>query len=215
MSSPRVPPKRSRFDSTLTSLHQRIASLPVLPLSLAHVIAPSPLFFPLFSPDHRVVDENNLTVFKMEEPEVDDELEAVAKHFGKELDDITLEALVKLEETSREKDGGSDDLWDPDQPKREAPSLASILGKMPSAATLGLKQSIGDCMGSMKENGERSEILCLPSFHFLLWRSLFLKKAKFKLVAVNCILIFLPILFQKSNFISFFGSRWFPTPFAV
>lgn len=102
--------------------------------------------------DHHVADENNLSMFKMEEPEVEDELEAVAKHFGKELDDITLDALIKLEERSPEKDGGSDDLSDPDEPKREAPSLASILGKMPSAATLGLKQSIGDCMGSMKEN---------------------------------------------------------------
>lgn len=116
------------------------------------------------SPDHRVADEKNLAVFKMEEPEVDDELEAVAKHFGKELDEITLEALIKLEERSEEKDGGSDHLSDLDEPTRDAPSLASILGKMPSAATLGLKQSIGDCMGSVKDNGEEPSSILLLTF---------------------------------------------------
>lgn len=98
------------------------------------------------SPDHHVVNEDNVAMLKMEEPEVDDELEAVAKHFGKELDDITLEALVELEERDRleGKDAGSD------QPKREAPSLATILG---------LKQSLDDCVGRVKEDGERRTML--------------------------------------------------------
>lgn len=154
MSSPKNTTEKKPFGFMFTSLHQQIASLSLFFSHPTFLLARS-LFSP-FSPDHHVADENNLSMFKMEEPEVEDELEAVAKHFGKELDDITLDALIKLEERSPEKDGGSDDLSDPDEPKREAPSLASILGKMPSAATLGLKQSIGDCMGSMKENGKLS-----------------------------------------------------------
>lgn len=86
----------------------------------------------------------------MEEPEEEDELQAVAKHFGKDLNELTLEALIKLEQRTPEEEG---------DPKRKAPSLASILGKMPSAATLGLNESIRDCIGEEKENGE-----CSPGF---------------------------------------------------
>uniref|UniRef100_A0A1A8HTE0 BRF1 homolog, subunit of RNA polymerase III transcription initiation factor IIIBa n=2 Tax=Nothobranchius kuhntae TaxID=321403 RepID=A0A1A8HTE0_NOTKU len=69
----------------------------------------------------------------------DAELQAVAKHFGKELDEISLEALIKLEKKTPE------DL-DEDFPRKKGPSLASILGKMPSSATLGLSASLSSCV---------------------------------------------------------------------
>ncbi|XP_070776518.1 transcription factor IIIB 90 kDa subunit-like [Enoplosus armatus] len=89
-----------------------------------------------------------------EEPEVEDELQAVAKHFGKELDELTLEALIKLEQKRPEEDQDldQDQEQEEDVPKRKAPSLASILGTMPSSATLGLNESISDCVGEEKEN---------------------------------------------------------------
>nr|XP_015824509.2 transcription factor IIIB 90 kDa subunit isoform X2 [Nothobranchius furzeri] len=69
----------------------------------------------------------------------DAELQAVARHFGKELDEISLEALIKLEKKTPE------DLEE-DFPRNKGPSLASILGKMPSSATLGLSASLGSCV---------------------------------------------------------------------
>lgn len=111
----------------------------------------------------------------MEEPEEEDELEAVAKHFGKDLNEITLEALIKLEQSRPEQEGENQELEDEDGiPKRRAPSLASILGPMPSAATLGLSESISDCMGDGKENGECRRVFYLVYLiqimpHFQVW----------------------------------------------
>ncbi|XP_073340027.1 BRF1 general transcription factor IIIB subunit a [Pagrus major] len=85
-----------------------------------------------------------------EEQEEEDELQAVAKHFGKELGELTLEALIKLEQRSPEEE--EENQEEGDVPKRKAPTLASILGTMPTAATLGLKESISDCIGEGKEN---------------------------------------------------------------
>ncbi|XP_061599964.1 transcription factor IIIB 90 kDa subunit-like [Cololabis saira] len=82
-----------------------------------------------------------------EDPDLDEELQAVAKHFGKELGEITLEALIKLEQKrpgEDEEEGGV--------PTRKGPSLSSILGTMPSSATLGLPESISTCVGEEKEN---------------------------------------------------------------
>ncbi|XP_029316218.1 BRF1 general transcription factor IIIB subunit a, partial [Cottoperca gobio] len=79
----------------------------------------------------------------------EDVLQAVAKHFGKELGELTLEALLKLEQ---QKPGQEEDDQDEDVPKRKAPSLASILGTMPTAATLGLSESISNYFGDGKEN---------------------------------------------------------------
>ncbi|XP_044022713.1 BRF1 RNA polymerase III transcription initiation factor subunit a isoform X2 [Siniperca chuatsi] len=96
-------------------------------------------------------DDGFSTLCKMEdvdEPEEEEELQAVAKHFGKELGELTLEALMKLEQKRPEEDQEQEE----DVPKRKAPSLASILGTMPSAATLGLTESIGGCIGDGKEN---------------------------------------------------------------
>ncbi|XP_037602957.1 transcription factor IIIB 90 kDa subunit-like [Sebastes umbrosus] len=86
-----------------------------------------------------------------EEPGEEEELQAVAKHFGKDLDELTLEALIKLEQRRPEGEEENQDQEE-DVPKRKAPSLESILGPMPTAATLGLPESIGDCIGDGKEN---------------------------------------------------------------
>ncbi|XP_076604371.1 BRF1 general transcription factor IIIB subunit a [Chaetodon auriga] len=87
-----------------------------------------------------------------EDPEEEDELQAVAKHFGKDLGELTLEALIRLEQKGPEEEEEEDQELEQDVPKRKAPSLAYILGTMPSAATLGINQSISDCIGEEKEN---------------------------------------------------------------
>ncbi|XP_041809819.1 BRF1 RNA polymerase III transcription initiation factor subunit a [Chelmon rostratus] len=86
-----------------------------------------------------------------EEPDEEDELQAVAKHFGKDLGELTLEALIRLEQKGPGEQEENQELEE-DVPKRKAPSLESILGTMPTAATLGLNQSISDCIGEEKEN---------------------------------------------------------------
>ncbi|XP_047467706.1 transcription factor IIIB 90 kDa subunit-like [Mugil cephalus] len=93
----------------------------------------------------------------VEEPEDDDdELQAVAKHFGKDLDELTLEALIKLEKTRAEEEEEEEEEGEEGEdhvPKRRGPSLASILGTMPSSSTLGLPESINNCVGeNEKEN---------------------------------------------------------------
>ncbi|XP_022606060.1 transcription factor IIIB 90 kDa subunit-like [Seriola dumerili] len=100
-----------------------------------------------------------------EEQEEEAELQAVAKHFGKDLGELTLEALIKLEEKRPEEEEENQQQQQQQEeeeeedeeggfPKRKGPSLASILGTMPSAATLGLSESITKCIGDEKENGE-------------------------------------------------------------
>ncbi|XP_078132895.1 BRF1 general transcription factor IIIB subunit a [Sander vitreus] len=89
------------------------------------------------------------TSSKTEEPEEEDVLQAVAKHFGKDLGELTLEALLKLEQNRPEEE---EENQEEDVPKRKAPSLVSILGPMPTAATLGLPESIDHCIGDGKEN---------------------------------------------------------------
>ena len=91
------------------------------------------------------------------EQEEEDELRAVAKHFGKDLSELTLEALIKLQQKNPEEDGEEGEEENREErhvPQRKGPSLASILGTMPSAAALGLSESISDCIGDEKENGE-------------------------------------------------------------
>lgn len=126
--------------------------------------------------DGEDVNDDTLTTYKTEESEEDHELEAVAKHFGKELSEITLEALIKLEQKNPKEEGENENLAEDDVPKRDAPSLASILGRMPSAATLGLNESIGDCISNEKENGECSQMfnficfICLHQINCLISR---------------------------------------------
>lgn len=89
-----------------------------------------------------------------EDPEEEEELQAVAKHFGKDLGELTLEALIKLEQKRPEDEDENQEEDEEGVPKRKCPSLASILGRMPTAATLGLSESITKCVGDEKENGE-------------------------------------------------------------
>ncbi|KAM4723704.1 BRF1 general transcription factor IIIB subunit a [Anableps anableps] len=92
-------------------------------------------------------DINSPSSKEVEELNEGDELQAVAKHFGKQLEEITLEALIKLE-------GGSPDEETQEEnfPKRKGPSLASILGRMSSSASLGLSETISHCVGDDMEN---------------------------------------------------------------
>uniref|UniRef100_A0A3Q4IFX7 Transcription factor IIIB 90 kDa subunit n=1 Tax=Neolamprologus brichardi TaxID=32507 RepID=A0A3Q4IFX7_NEOBR len=85
--------------------------------------------------------------------EDEDELRAVAKHFGKDLNELTVEALIKLEQKRPEdEEGNQEQEEDGDFPQRKAPSLAFLLGSMPSSATLGLSESISSCVTDEKEN---------------------------------------------------------------
>uniref|UniRef100_A0A3P9J7D0 Transcription factor IIIB 90 kDa subunit n=1 Tax=Oryzias latipes TaxID=8090 RepID=A0A3P9J7D0_ORYLA len=78
----------------------------------------------------------------------DEELRAVARHFDKDLDTLTVEALIKLEQKTPEEENECGMKI----PERVGPSLASILGTMPSAATLGLPETINKCTGEEREN---------------------------------------------------------------
>ena len=80
------------------------------------------------------------------EPEVDEELLAVAKYFGKELMELSMENLKKLEERPAKGEEEEDDQ------ESCRPSLESILGPMPTAASLGLTENM-DCAG--EETGKR------------------------------------------------------------
>ncbi|XP_017263066.1 BRF1 RNA polymerase III transcription initiation factor subunit a isoform X2 [Kryptolebias marmoratus] len=95
--------------------------------------------------------------WKREDPEVaadedsededeEDELRAVAKHFGRELSDLSLEALIKLERARPEEEE------EEEGPQQKGPSLAFILGTMPSSESLGVSASISSCVGNDKEN---------------------------------------------------------------
>ncbi|XP_036006428.1 BRF1 RNA polymerase III transcription initiation factor subunit a [Fundulus heteroclitus] len=93
-------------------------------------------------------EDLNSTSSKLEESDESDELQAVAKHFGRDLNELTLEALIKLEKEGSEEDEDQQE----NIPKRKGPSLASILGRMSSTATLGLSESIDQCVGDNTEN---------------------------------------------------------------
>ncbi|XP_034433351.1 BRF1 RNA polymerase III transcription initiation factor subunit a isoform X2 [Hippoglossus hippoglossus] len=84
--------------------------------------------------------------------EAEEELQAVAKHFGKELGELTLEALLKLEKKRPEEEEEEEEEEEGGVPRRKGPSLESILGTMPTASTLGLSESISNCIGHQKEN---------------------------------------------------------------
>ncbi|XP_051942125.1 BRF1 RNA polymerase III transcription initiation factor subunit a [Hippocampus zosterae] len=82
----------------------------------------------------------------------DDVLKAVAKHFGKDLAELTLEKLIELEQIGDAADDLERELRGP---ARKGPALASILGaSLPTAATLGLRDSEGSC--AKGEQGDES-----------------------------------------------------------
>lgn len=92
---------------------------------------------PLLGPQEEEDDEISLPDGEERE---DEELKAVAQHLNKELCDQVI---------SGEEDGDGQE----ERPPRRGPSLASLLGPMPTAASLGLPESISKCIGEEKENG--------------------------------------------------------------
>ncbi|CAL8298181.1 unnamed protein product [Arctogadus glacialis] len=93
--------------------------------------------------------------------EVDEELMAVAKHFGKELSELS---LADLEKGGGGGGGGEDDEEEQEVAGggRRGPSLESILGPMPTAASLGLQDSIRTAVDEEKENGPQEEVSSGP-----------------------------------------------------
>uniref|UniRef100_A0A6Q2XZN3 Transcription factor IIIB 90 kDa subunit n=1 Tax=Esox lucius TaxID=8010 RepID=A0A6Q2XZN3_ESOLU len=75
----------------------------------------------------------------------EEELKDVAEHLNRDLCD----QLISGEEEERE---GKEE-----RPPRRGPSLASLLGPMPTAASLGLPESISKCIGEEKENDGDTE----------------------------------------------------------
>lgn len=73
----------------------------------------------------------------------------MAKHFGRELEELTLEALIKLEGGELEEENQEENV-----PKRKGPSLASILGRMSSSSSLGLSETFSHSVGDDVENGK-------------------------------------------------------------
>uniref|UniRef100_A0A8C8IBE8 Transcription factor IIIB 90 kDa subunit n=1 Tax=Oncorhynchus tshawytscha TaxID=74940 RepID=A0A8C8IBE8_ONCTS len=88
-------------------------------------------------------EDDEISLPDREERE-DEELKAVAQHLNKELCDQVI---------SGEEDGEGQE----ERPPRRGPSLASLLGPMPTAASLGLPESISKCIGEEKENDEDAE----------------------------------------------------------
>ncbi|KAL0969023.1 hypothetical protein UPYG_G00221680 [Umbra pygmaea] len=76
-----------------------------------------------------------------EEEEEEEELKAVAQHINKDL-------VISGEEGDR---------GEQEKTPRQGPSLASLLGPMPTAASLGLPESISKCIGETNEDDEDTE----------------------------------------------------------
>ncbi|XP_041703739.2 transcription factor IIIB 90 kDa subunit isoform X2 [Coregonus clupeaformis] len=77
----------------------------------------------------------------------DEELKAVAQHLNKDLCDQVLSGEEEEGDGERQKE----------RPPRRGPSLVSLLGPMPTAASLGLPESISKCIGEEKENDGDTE----------------------------------------------------------
>uniref|UniRef100_M4AVM8 B-related factor 1 n=1 Tax=Xiphophorus maculatus TaxID=8083 RepID=M4AVM8_XIPMA len=103
-------------------------------------------------PDLHKPDDDSSSSSK-EEPNEGDELHAVAKHFGRELEELTLEALIKLEGGELEEENQEENV-----PKRKGPSLASILGRMSSSSSQGLSETFSHSVGDDMENGNDKEV---------------------------------------------------------
>uniref|UniRef100_A0A667YK85 B-related factor 1 n=1 Tax=Myripristis murdjan TaxID=586833 RepID=A0A667YK85_9TELE len=69
----------------------------------------------------------------------------------RELGELTLDALKKLEQSLPEEE---EEEQEEEEGRRKGPSLESILGPMPTATSLGLSESISDRIGEEKENGD-------------------------------------------------------------
>ncbi|XP_077394078.1 BRF1 general transcription factor IIIB subunit a isoform X2 [Festucalex cinctus] len=85
-----------------------------------------------------------------ETEEEDDVLKAVAKHFGKDVAELTLEKLIELEKMGHD---AEDQDQDRQESKRTGPTLESILGaSLPTASTLGLDKSVESCAKGLQED---------------------------------------------------------------
>ncbi|KAK6295340.1 hypothetical protein J4Q44_G00345660 [Coregonus suidteri] len=89
------------------------------------------------------------------DPEEDEELEAVAQHLNQDF----LCQVIQGEKQGDERggEGGTEEAPPPPPPPRGGPSLASILGPLPSAASLGLSESIQECIAEDKDSDGKSE----------------------------------------------------------
>uniref|UniRef100_A0A8C8BRB8 Transcription factor IIIB 90 kDa subunit n=1 Tax=Oncorhynchus tshawytscha TaxID=74940 RepID=A0A8C8BRB8_ONCTS len=86
------------------------------------------------------------------DPEEDEELEAVAQHLNQDF----LCQVIHGEQQGDERggEGVTEEAPPPHPPPRGGPSLASILGPLPSAASLGLSESIHECIAEDKDSGD-------------------------------------------------------------
>ncbi|XP_054913144.1 BRF1 RNA polymerase III transcription initiation factor subunit a [Poeciliopsis prolifica] len=94
-----------------------------------------------------ILSDDGSSSSSKEEPDEGNELHAVAKHFGRELEELTLEALIKLEGGELEQENQDENV-----PQRKGPSLASILGRMSSSSSLGLSETFSHPVGDNVEN---------------------------------------------------------------
>uniref|UniRef100_A0A8C7Q074 Transcription factor IIIB 90 kDa subunit n=1 Tax=Oncorhynchus mykiss TaxID=8022 RepID=A0A8C7Q074_ONCMY len=86
------------------------------------------------------------------DPEEDEELEAVAQHLNQDFLCQVIQGEQQGDERGEE--GVTEEAPPPHPPPRGGPSLASILGPLPSAASLGLSESIHECIAEDKDSGD-------------------------------------------------------------
>uniref|UniRef100_A0AAY5L989 Transcription factor IIIB 90 kDa subunit n=2 Tax=Esox lucius TaxID=8010 RepID=A0AAY5L989_ESOLU len=89
------------------------------------------------------------------DPEEDEELEAVAQHFNQDYICQVIQGQQQGGEGGGER--GTEQSPTPPPPPKVGPSLNSILGPLPSAASLGLCESIQECFSVDKNSDDKSE----------------------------------------------------------
>uniref|UniRef100_A0A6Q2X9T4 Transcription factor IIIB 90 kDa subunit n=1 Tax=Esox lucius TaxID=8010 RepID=A0A6Q2X9T4_ESOLU len=94
----------------------------------------------------------NYTAGPEVDPEEDEELEAVAQHFNQDYICQVIQGQQQGGEGGGER--GTEQSPTPPPPPKVGPSLNSILGPLPSAASLGLCESIQECFSVDKNSGE-------------------------------------------------------------
>lgn len=93
------------------------------------------------------IEDNTLSIFGEEEAE-DEELEAAANHLNKDF-------CNELLEKDRLKPGEDGDCKNGNEAPVRPPALESLLGPLPTAASLGITESIKECISSKdREPGE-------------------------------------------------------------
>lgn len=93
------------------------------------------------------IEDNTLSIFGEEEAE-DEELEAAANHLNKDF-------CNELLEKDRLKPGEDGECKNGNEAPVRPPALESLLGPLPTAASLGITESIKECISSKdREPGE-------------------------------------------------------------